>query len=79
MLELADLLNVGLGEEREITDDTKECALGVRVNDGPTYCTFRHDKAWKLSLNLWTWQVLGKMTKESFGVRVWARMHCVEG
>lgn len=32
----ADLLNVGLGKDRGTTDGTKDPALGVGMNRGPT-------------------------------------------
>lgn len=69
LLGLGDPLNMELRELRE-TDGSKDSDLGVRMNGGPIYCSFRQDKEWKLSLNLGTWRLLVKMTKESFSVRV---------
>lgn len=60
---LGDLLNMGLGELKE-TDGSKDSDLGVRMNGGPIYCSFRQDKTWKWSLNLGTWKLLVKMTRE---------------
>lgn len=59
MLGLGDLLNMGLGESRE-TDGSKDSDLGVRMNGGPIYCSFKQDKAWELSLNLGTMEVTGE-------------------
>lgn len=60
LLEVGDLLNVGLGEERETKSDTEDAALGIRVNGGLVHCNVRPGKVCKVSLNLGTWKLLVK-------------------
>lgn len=67
-----------LEEGRETRNDTQDSALGIRMNAGSVYCSFRQDEVWKLSLKLGTWKLLLKMTKESLDVTVWARRQCAE-